>query len=60
MTTVNQTATQTAAKADTSVAAIVFTAFIGLSIIFMAGFANSGTIHDFEHDTRHVTGFPCH
>lgn len=54
------TVTQTAAKADTSVAAIVFTAFIGISIMFMAGFANSGTIHNFEHDTRHATGFPCH
>jgi len=54
------TATQTAVKADTSVAAIVFTAFIGISIIFMAGFANSATVHDFEHDSRHAAGFPCH
>jgi cobalt transporter subunit CbtB len=54
------TATHTAAKADTGLAAILFTAFIGVSIIFMTGFASSQTIHDFEHDTRHATGFPCH
>ena len=54
------TENKTAAKADTSVAAIVFTAFIGFSIIFMAGFANSATVHDFEHDSRHASGFPCH
>ncbi len=54
------TATKTASTADTGLAAIVFTAFIGVSIIFMTGFASSQTIHDFEHDTRHATGFPCH
>jgi len=54
------TAIKTAAKADTSLAAIAFTAFVGISIIFMTGFASSQTIHDFEHDTRHATGFPCH
>lgn len=53
-------ATRSTAKADTSLSAILLTAFIGVSLLFLAGFANSATIHDFEHDTRHATGFPCH
>lgn len=51
---------KTAAKADTSLLSIAFVGFMGLSILFLAGFANSATVHDFEHDTRHATGFPCH
>jgi len=54
------TKTQATAKADSSVLSIVFAAAIGISILFLAGFANSSTVHDFEHDTRHATGFPCH
>lgn len=54
------TKTKTKTKADTSLLSIAFAVAIGLSILFLAGFANSMTVHDFEHDTRHATGFPCH
>lgn len=54
------TATQTAAKADTSITSIVIAALMGLSILFIAGFASSATLHDSAHDTRHVIGFACH
>ena len=54
------TATQTAAKADTSLISIAFAAFMGLTILFIAGFANSATLHESAHDTRHSIGFACH
>lgn len=54
------TQTQAIAKADTNVLSIVAAAFIGISILFVAGFANSATIHDATHDVRHASGFPCH
>ena len=52
------TATQTAVKSDSSVVAIAFAAFMGLSILFIAGFANAA--HDTAHDMRHAIGFACH
>ena len=35
-------------------------ALIGLSAMFVAGVAQSATMHDAAHDMRHATGFPCH
>lgn len=54
------TATQTAVKADTNLISIAFVAFMGLSILFVAGFASSATLHDTAHDMRHAIGFACH
>jgi len=54
------TTTARAVKSDTSLLSIAFAAFMGVSILFLAGFANSATIHNFEHDARHASGFPCH
>ena len=54
------TAATTGARADTSLAAILFVAFIGATLLFTAGFANSAAMHDAAHDTRHSIGFPCH
>ena len=54
------TATKTAEKADISILSITLMAFIGFGIMFTAGFANSETVHNYEHDTRHAAGFPCH
>lgn len=39
---------------------IFITIFLGLSIIYVAGHAQSSTLHDAAHDARHATGFPCH
>jgi cobalt transporter subunit CbtB len=52
--------THTAAKTGTALATIVFAALIGATIIFVAGHAQSATLHDAAHDMRHATGFPCH
>jgi cobalt transporter subunit CbtB len=34
--------------------------FLGAFFIWGAGLANSQTLHDAAHDTRHSYGFPCH
>ena len=47
-------------RADTGLAAILFVAALGFGLLFAAGFANSATLHDAAHDTRHSVGFPCH
>ncbi len=33
---------------------------IGVALMFVAGHAQSATLHDAAHDMRHATGFPCH
>jgi cobalt transporter subunit CbtB len=39
---------------------IAFAAFLGLSIIYLGGHAQSQMLHEAAHDVRHATGFPCH
>jgi cobalt transporter subunit CbtB len=34
--------------------------FLGAFFVWGAGLANSDTLHDAAHDTRHSYGFPCH
>jgi cobalt transporter subunit CbtB len=33
---------------------------LGLTSVFVVGFAGAETIHDAAHDTRHSLNFPCH
>ena len=54
------TQTTTLTRADTGLATLLFVAFLGAGLLFAAGFANSATLHDAAHDTRHSVGFPCH
>jgi len=35
-------------------------ALLGVSIVYGVGFANSSTVHNAAHDTRHSFAFPCH
>ena len=35
-------------------------ALLGVVILFGVALANSDTIHNAAHDTRHVAVFPCH
>lgn len=35
-------------------------AFLGLAVLFIAGHAQTQTLHNAAHDTRHANGFPCH
>jgi cobalt transporter subunit CbtB len=55
MTTLNQTTTT-----STSLMSVLFVALLGGMILFVAGHAQSQTLHDAAHDVRHATGFPCH
>lgn len=48
------------ARQNTDIISIGFVAMLGLSVLFIAGFANSATLHDATHDLRHAAGFPCH
>lgn len=54
-----QTTSQTAARSSALMQAI-FVTLIGATVVFVAGFAHSQTLHDAAHDMRHTTGFPCH
>ena len=33
---------------------------LGTILIFTVGFAQSSSIHNAAHDTRHTLAFPCH
>jgi len=48
-------AEKTAAKLP-AVLALIF----GVFMVFGAGFAQSSTIHNAAHDTRHAVSVPCH
>lgn len=54
------TLNQTNAKAASNLMSILFVAVLGGVILFAAGHAQSGALHDAAHDVRHATGFPCH
>ncbi len=55
MTTMTLTKTTTNALAQ-----VLMVAALGLGLLFVAGHAQSATLHDAAHDVRHATGFPCH
>jgi cobalt transporter subunit CbtB len=57
MTTMIRTATSSRASAFLPLALVML---IGASVLFLAGHAQSATLHDAAHDMRHATGFPCH
>lgn len=52
-------ATFASARADTLRAAFV-ALFLGVGLVYLAGFAYSESVHDAAHDTRHALSFPCH
>lgn len=52
--------TLTSAKATTGLASVLAMVVIALALNFVAGHAQSATLHDAAHDMRHATGFPCH
>ena len=51
---------QTSAKTTSALTSVLFVAMLGVSTLFLTGFAQSQTLHDAAHDVRHSTGFPCH
>ncbi|MCR9073410.1 MAG: CbtB-domain containing protein [Alphaproteobacteria bacterium] len=52
--------TATGSRSVTRVVPAVLAAFLGLAVVFIAGHAQSGALHQAAHDVRHSTGFPCH
>ena len=40
--------------------AVVLGLLLGAFLILGVGFADSSTIHNAAHDTRHSISFPCH
>lgn len=56
------TSTLTLGRTRTSerLGAVMMAAFLGLGLVFMAGFAPSTTLHNAAHDFRHAQNFPCH
>lgn len=46
--------------ATSTLAQVLMVAALGLGMLFLAGHAQSSTLHDAAHDVRHATGFPCH
>ncbi|HEU5096654.1 MAG TPA: CbtB domain-containing protein [Reyranella sp.] len=46
-------------RQETLRAALV-AAVLGLSLVFLTGFAQPQVLHNAAHDTRHSLSFPCH
>jgi len=54
------TMTKTKSVPQTNVATMALVFLMGATMLFVAGFAHSATLHDVAHDVRHASGFPCH
>jgi cobalt transporter subunit CbtB len=55
-----QTQTRSTTRIDTSLAGIALTAFVGATLVLLAGFAQASSLHNAAHDPRHAIAFPCH
>lgn len=51
---------QAAKTASRRIIAAVTSIALGLSLIFVVGFAPISAVHNAAHDTRHSAEFPCH
>ncbi|MCP4327838.1 MAG: CbtB-domain containing protein [Alphaproteobacteria bacterium] len=40
--------------------AVIVLALLGMFIVWGVGFAQSSTLHNAAHDSRHSMAFPCH
>ena len=56
----NQTKAVAVSTKSTALISALLVALLGCTMLFVAGFAHSATLHDAAHDVRHSTGFPCH
>lgn len=52
--------TRVAARASERPMAVALAAFLGLGLVFMAGFSPAIAFHNAAHDFRHTQNFPCH
>ncbi|WP_363349288.1 CbtB-domain containing protein [Methylocystis echinoides] len=59
--TTNTAAVRSLATSRAEVLKAAFVAFVlGVGLVYGAGFANSQSVHDAAHDSRHALSFPCH
>lgn len=49
-----------ATRANERLIAVALAAFLGLGLVFMAGFSPASALHNAAHDFRHTQNFPCH
>lgn len=55
------TAVQTQTQVEAGTKAIALAVFLfGATLVGVAGFAHSQTLHNAAHDSRHAMAFPCH
>jgi cobalt transporter subunit CbtB len=54
------TRTLSGTRINSDLLAIALVAFVGASLVFVAGFASAAAVHETGHDTRHSIAFPCH
>ena len=52
--------TQAATRSAEGARALIVAAFLGLGLVFVAGFAPASVLHNAAHDFRHAQNFPCH
>ncbi|MCJ2025419.1 MULTISPECIES: CbtB domain-containing protein [unclassified Methylobacterium] len=62
MTTTTQSSSfaPVATRANERLMAAALAAFLGLGLVFMAGFSPAIALHNAAHDFRHAQNFPCH
>jgi cobalt transporter subunit CbtB len=58
--TAPQAAAKDSARSIRRLWPVFFAALLGMSIIYGVGLANSSTLHNAAHDSRHSLTFPCH
>ena len=56
----SETSTAFLSSVLTGASSTVAALLLGLSLLFVSGFAGAEVLHNSAHDTRHATGFPCH
>jgi cobalt transporter subunit CbtB len=52
--------TETTVPVNETLKARIIAVAFGTAILFVVGFANSTSVHNAAHDTRHTLAFPCH
>lgn len=56
----SETIAQRSTAAQTGILSVLLVALLGMGAVYVAGHAQSATLHTAAHDIRHGTGFPCH
>ncbi|MGX5773480.1 CbtB domain-containing protein [Methylorubrum zatmanii] len=60
MTTATLQTSATTIRSAEGARALLVAAFLGLGLVFVAGFAPATVLHNAAHDFRHAQNFPCH